>query len=109
MLGNKLLFDPGIVVATPSAISMLSNAGVEAAHLLDRHVSGDFGEVGKMTAGCPLEGGNEYSDVFASNCTAVIRRGEKILSVYRLPDNNVVCVKTVADRSNTAIFLPTED
>ncbi|HEY1049704.1 MAG TPA: hypothetical protein VGE39_08115 [Prosthecobacter sp.] len=106
---DKVLFDPGAVVATPSAISVLREAGVEAASILDRHVSGDFGDVGKIEVGSSGAASSEYLEVFDSNCSAVLSRGENILSVYRLPDNKVVCVKTLADRSNTVVFLPEED
>ena len=39
------LFDLGRVVATPGAMALLVSAGESSARLLERHASGDWGEV----------------------------------------------------------------
>ena len=83
-------------------------AGVDPCRLIDRHVSGDFGEVGMMKPGCLIEDGSEHSDGLALNSLAVISNDYRILSVYRLPNDERVYVETAADRSNTTIYLPEE-
>lgn len=102
------LFDPGRVVASPSAIELMKQAGVDPSDLLDRHVSGDFGEVGVMGAGCLIEDGTEHSDGLALNSLAVISNDDRILSVYLLSNDERVYIETAADRSHTTIYLPEE-
>lgn len=77
--------------------------------LLDRHVSGDFGEVGQMGPDCLKDdGSHELSDGLALNSLAVVSGDERILSVYRVTDDERVYVETVSDRSYTTIYLPEE-
>jgi hypothetical protein len=44
----EILFQPSHVFASPEALDLLKRGGIEPAELLDRHVSGDFGEAGQM-------------------------------------------------------------
>lgn len=88
------LFELGRIVATPGAIDALQYAEVLPATLLDRHVAGDWGDLGKED-----KAENEFS----------IPRHLRILSAYVLPVTGVrVWVITEADRSTTTILLPEE-
>ena len=63
------LFDLGQVVGTPGALQELENAGQHYAELLDRHVTGDWGEL------CDEDRAeNELS----------VEKGFRIFSAYRL-------------------------
>jgi hypothetical protein len=89
-------FELGRVVATPSALEVLSQQGVSPAELLARHVSGDWGEVCAEDAEM-----NERS----------VRNGWRILSVYETNPRGVsrkVWLLTEADRSSTCLLLPNE-
>lgn len=109
MAASEVLFNPGRVVASPAALELLERGGIEPAELLDRHVSGDFGEVGQMGPDCLKDdGSHEHSDGLALNSLAVVSGDERILSVYRVTDEDRVYVETVADRSYTTIYLPEE-
>ena len=78
-------------------------------NLIDRHVSGDFGEVGQMGPDCLKDdGSHEHSDGLALNSLAVVSGDERILSVYRVTGDDRVYVETAADRSYTTIYLPEE-
>lgn len=109
MAASEVLFQPGRVVASPAALDMLKRGGIEPVELLNRHVSGDFGEVGQMGPDCLKDNGShEHSDGLALNSLAVVSGDERILSVYRVTDDDRVYVETVADRSYTTIYLPEE-
>ena len=109
MAASEVLFHPGRVVASPAALELLERGGIEPAELLDRHVSGDFGEVGQMGPDCLKDdGSHEHSDGLALNSLAVVSGDERILSVYRVTAEDRVYVETVADRSYTTIYLPEE-
>ena len=109
MAASEVLFQPGRVVASPAALELLERGGIEPAELLDRHVSGDFGEVGQMGPDCLKDdGSHEHSDGLALNSLAVVSGDERILSVYRVTAEDRVYVETVADRSYTTIYLPEE-
>ncbi|MGI8605372.1 MAG: hypothetical protein ACR2OZ_20555 [Verrucomicrobiales bacterium] len=45
---TRPLFEVGRVTATPAAIELLRKVNVDPVTLIDRHVTGDFGEVGKV-------------------------------------------------------------
>jgi hypothetical protein len=80
----------GRVVVTPGALDSVSQA--EITELLGRHQSGDWGEV--------------EDDDWAANDRAVIE-GSRVLSVYKV-DGERIWVITEADRSSTAVLLPSE-
>ncbi|MFV8630676.1 hypothetical protein ACNRDB_14505 [Ralstonia pseudosolanacearum] len=81
----------GQLVATPAAIAALSEAGVSAYLLLNRHARGDWGDL-------------SYEDQ-AMNQLAVLT-GERVLSRYTLPNGQAVWVITEADRAATTVLLP---
>jgi hypothetical protein len=83
----------GALVATPGALQALEAAGQTADEFLDRHASGDWGEV----RGADWEE-NELS----------VREGFRVLSAYTLGTGVKVWVITEADRTVTTILLPEE-
>ena len=108
MKKTAALFSPGTVTATPAALEVLRVSGVEAVTLIDRHVSGDFGEVGQMGPGSLDENPEvPHSDGLAMNALAVIGGEDRIMSIYPL-SGGVVWLETVADRSFTTMYLPEE-
>jgi hypothetical protein len=86
-------FGLGVVVATPGALEVLGNLEVSPSPLLERHVSGDWGDV-------PPEDARENEHV--------LERGFRIMSSYPLSDEVRVWILTEADRSSTTILLPEE-
>src|SRR5687767_410898 len=86
-------FPLGQVVATPGAITALDGGGQNAHELLERHQSGDFGDVCR--------------EDWQANEQAVAN-GERILSSYSLHTGEKVWIITEADRSATTFLLPDE-
>lgn len=87
-------FPLGRVLATPGALEVLEEAGVDACALLRRHQAGDWGEVPACDA--------------RENAKSV-RNGWRVLSAYPVDGNGLrVWVLTEADRSATTILLPVE-
>jgi len=86
----KPLFPLGQIVATPAAIAA---AGDSLFTLINRHVTGDWGEV---DAHDRIE--NELS----------LREGFRIMSVYTLSNGVRIWIITEADRSSTCVLLPEE-
>lgn len=84
-------FSLGQVVATPGAIQAMQEAGQNPAELLQRHLSGDWGEL-------------DEEDRRAND--DAIQQGSRILSAYVLRNSVKVWVITEADRSSTCILLP---
>jgi hypothetical protein len=90
----KTLFSLGQIVSTPGALSALGGEGIDADGLLERHASGDWGELGEDD-----KRENELS----------LTEGFRILSAYTLPRTRVkIWVITEADRSVTTLLLPEE-
>ena len=88
------LFDLGRVVATPGAMALLASAGENSARLLERHASGDWGEV-------PPEDARENE--------RSIKYSFRIVSAYHVGGaGERVWIVTEADRSSTCILLPSE-
>lgn len=87
------LFTLGQIVATPGALQALEEAGHTASEFLDRHVSGDWGDL--------------CLEDKASNEEALVD-DLRILSAYRLKDGTKIWIITEADRSVTTILLPEE-
>ena len=106
---SALLFDPGRVTATPAAIEALQSAGIDPVSLIDRHVTGDFGDVGKMDARSlsPSEP-EEVDDGLELNTLAVLNGSDRIISIYTITEGVRVWIETVSDRSYTTIYLPKE-
>ena len=86
-------FPPGQVVATPSALDVLTKSGQSPADFLSRHVRGDWGEVG--------EDDKQLNDEALVN-------GERLLSAYRTLHDVRIWIITEADRSSTCVLLPEE-
>lgn len=86
------LFTLGRVVATPAALNALVMAGQDPGELLERHQSGDWGDVPPTDA--------------AENRRSV-RHGWRILSAYQVGPRRIWIV-TEADRSSTYLLLPEE-
>jgi len=87
------LFPLGQVVATPGALEALEHSAINAADLLKRHLSGDWGNV-------PPEDAEEN--------LRSIENGWRILSSYPINDDQNLWIITEADRSVTTLLLPEE-
>jgi hypothetical protein len=87
------LFPLGRLVATPGALALLRSAGEDLLPtLLERHQSGDWGEV-------PVEDARENE--------VSVRRGFRIISSYRVAGERLWVI-TERDRSATTLLLPSE-
>jgi len=93
MNDTSVLFNPGFIVCTPGALRALTLAQISGQALIDRHLSGDFGEI---------------DDEDRERNLVAIEEGARVLSSYRLPSQTVVWVITEADRSATTLLLPSE-
>lgn len=100
--GKPELFSLGQVVATPGALALLEQQGVTPMSLLDRHVRGDWGDLG--------------ADDRKHNDAAVLN-GARIFSAYSLKKASVwIITEAVGDadadepatRASTCILLPAE-
>lgn len=87
-----ILFALGQIVATPGALELLDQEAVNASLLLERHQSGDWGDVPEEDA--------EENQSFVAN-------GNRILSSYAIGDERLWII-TEADRSSTTLLLPSE-
>ncbi len=104
---STVLFDPGRVTATPGAVEALQTVGVDPVSLIDRHVTGDFGDVGKMSpVSIDPKGDPQHDNGLELNALAVINGIDRILSIYTVAEGIRVWVETVSDRSYTTIMLP---
>lgn len=89
----KQVLELGTVVATPGAIEALKTAGQSPSPFLNRHLSGDWGD---------LDEEDRHTNDEAVN------NGTRVLSAYRLKDGTQIWVITEADRSSTCLLLPEE-
>ncbi len=87
------LFPLGQIVATPGALRALQEAEQSPTAFLDRHVTGDWGELGDED-----KQANERA----------LREGLRILSAYTTSDGVKLWIITEADRSATTMLLPSE-
>ena len=83
------LFKTGQVVATPTALATCEKLAVSPATLLNRHTSGDWGD---------LDASDVIANIFA------IQHDLRILSAYKV-QNEKFYVITEADRSSTCLLL----
>ena len=90
---KPVLFDTGFIVRTPGALLALIDAQLSETSLIDRHMSGDFGELCAEDA--------------AQNRRAV-ERGGRVFSSYQITPAIKVWVITEADRAVTTVLLPSE-
>ena len=88
------LFALGGIVGTPGALQLLADNDVQYMALLQRHVSGDWGDI-------------EFEDDKRMNDHAVVSGVDRIMSVYKVGDAKVWVI-TEADRSVTTVLLPDE-
>ncbi|MDO9114980.1 MAG: hypothetical protein Q7U63_14465 [Polaromonas sp.] len=95
------LFPLGQTVATPGALRLLAKFNVSPVDLLQRHISGDWGDDLRS------------SDRFTNNVSLV--NGERLLSSYTVGEkgnagsaDQRVWVLTEWDRSVTTLLLPDE-
>ena len=87
------LFPLGRLVATPGALALLRSAGEDLLpELLERHQSGDWGDV-------PPEDARENE--------VSVRHGFRIISSYRVAGERLWVV-TERDRTATTLLLPSE-
>ena len=86
-------FTPGSIVATPGALEALRASGDDPLSLLQRHLSGDWGDVDEHD-----RRENELS----------VEWGWRILSSYMLSNGTRIWLITEADRSSTCYLLPEE-
>jgi len=87
-------FELGHIVATPGALQAFKDAaGARMIDYLDRHVTGDWGDLGEED-----RNENELSVV----------QGFRILSSYDLSTGVTFWIITEADRSATTFLLPSE-
>jgi hypothetical protein len=84
-------FNSGQIVATPAAIDALERAGESMSTYLNRHLSGDWGDVDAEDKAT-----NERS----------LEDDERLLSAYHLNDGTKLWVLTEWDRSATTVLLP---
>ena len=87
------LFQLGEVVATPGAVEAMQQLNVEPLTLLQRHVTGDWGDV------CEED---------AQSNTDAVQYGDRILSSYVIGTSTKVWLITEWDRSVTTLLLPSE-
>jgi hypothetical protein len=85
-------FPLGQIVATPGALEVLDRGAVDASVLLERHQSGDWGNV-------PPEDAEENE--------RSVENGWRILSSYSVGTDRIWII-TEADRSSTTLLLPSE-
>lgn len=93
MRTNQPRFALGQVVATPGALAALNAAGQTPWGLLERHQTGDWGEV-------------SVADKQENDLS--VEQGFRILSAYTLSTGVKVWLLTEADRSYTTLMLPEE-
>ena len=87
------LFPLGQIVATPGALAALERAQQAPTCFLDRHASGDWGEL-------------EPTDVAENQYS--IAHGFRLLSSYETNAGEKLWIITEADRSATTLLLPEE-
>lgn len=90
---GKLPLDLGRCTATAAALKALEDADMMPLALLIVHSMGEWGDINLQDR--------------AANDQAVIDH-LPVRSAYRLRTGKTICIITDADRSLTAIFLPTE-
>ncbi len=87
-MSKRSLFSPGLVVATPGALAL----GVDLAHYLARHLSGDWGDVDAFD--------KQQNDL-------ALKEGSRILSAYDTPAGRLWII-TEWTRYLTTCLVPDE-
>lgn len=86
----KHLFLLGQVVATPAALELMAVNSVNPSDLLDRHVTGDWGDVS--------DGDRQMND-------EAVKDGDRLHSVYPVGAEKIWVI-TERDRSVTTLLTP---
>ncbi len=86
-------FEPGVIVATPDALSLLSRYGKMPSEYLVRHLSGDWGDLDAFD-----KRENERA----------IKTGARLFSAYAVSPLNTLWIITESDRTSTCLLLPEE-
>jgi hypothetical protein len=92
-VNKAALFPLGQTVATPGALAALERAGQSPCEFLNRHATGDWGDL------CP-------EDVRENQLS--LKEGFRILSNYTTAAGDRLWVITEADRSVTTLLSPEE-
>lgn len=87
------LFQPGAFVATPGAVEVFKQHAIDPFDLLNRHLSGDWGDV------C-------QEDRLAND--DAVKEGNRVLSSYVVAPGTKLWLITEWDRSYTTVLLPDE-
>lgn len=95
---SRPLFSLGQVVATPGALRCLAAAGISPLELLEKHIQGEWGDLGPQD--------------YAANQRA-LTDGSRILSAYSLGNGQRIWIITEAQddngiRNSTCLLLPGE-
>lgn len=93
MKADEPLFPLGYIVATPGALDALARANQSPQEFLNRHVTGDWGELGEED-----KAENNYS----------LKHGFRILSSYKTAAGEKLWLITESDRSLTTLLQPEE-
>ena len=88
---EKKSFPLGQVLITPPAEAILQEASRTFQEFLDRHASGDWGEI-------DVDDWNANEDALTS--------GARLMSVYTVTDKQKIWIITESDRSATTLILP---
>jgi hypothetical protein len=88
---EKIKFQPGTVVATLGAMQLATEDQIKA--ILDRHLAGDWGDLGAED-----KRANERA----------LRNGERLFSSYEIAPDTQLYVITEWDRSVTTVLTPGE-
>jgi hypothetical protein len=86
-------FPLGRVIATPGVLSLLARHGKAPSEYLDKHLSGDWGD---------LDAHDRRENERA------LRTGARLFSAYSVSPLNTLWIITEADRSSTCLLLPEE-
>ncbi len=86
-----MLFPLGRVVATPGALRALEDAVQSPAEFLDRHATGDWGDL-------------DDEDKKANE--AALQHGDRLFSAYSTSAGERIYIITEWDRSVTTLLLP---
>ena len=93
MKADEPLFPLGRIVATPGAFDALARANQSPQEFLNRHVTGEWGELGNED-----KAENNYS----------LKHGFRILSSYKTAAGEKLWLITESDRSLTTLLQPEE-
>jgi hypothetical protein len=90
---SKIPFPLGQIVATPGALEALEKHKCLPVTLLQRHISGDWGDL-------------EPEDIAANNDALI--NDDRLFSSYKIAEGVKIWIITEWDRSATTLLLPSE-